>query len=99
MKNEILALIYCSRNTYQTVRRAAFQLEAAYRKGHSTTQVEDVFWAAADSYKLLIDKERGILLRYDAVHDGETYASAYVEGVTFNESIPDSIFTLATDES
>jgi hypothetical protein len=72
--------------------REAVQVQALYRKGKSRSY-EPMFWSTADEYELLIDKERGILLRYAAKLAGEEFAVASVDQVIFDEPIPERIFS------
>ncbi|HLU10183.1 MAG TPA: hypothetical protein VK003_10990 [Oceanobacillus sp.] len=74
--------------------RDAIQIKAIYRKGKSRSY-EPMFWSTADEYELLIDKERGILLRYAAKLAGEEFAVASVDQVSFDQPIPERIFTFS----
>lgn len=72
--------------------REAVLVKAVLRQGKEPIQ-EPFFWGAADEYELLVDKERGILLRYSARLDGHEYALAAADRVVFDESIPQSTFS------
>jgi hypothetical protein len=74
--------------------REAVQVKAVYRKGKNRTY-EPMFWSTADEYQLLIDQERGILLRYAAKLAGVEFAAASVEQISFDEPIPDTVFSLS----
>ena len=56
---------------------------------------DGIFWSTADEYDLLVDKERGILLRYAARLDGQEFAVAEVEHVSFDEPIPQDVFSFS----
>ncbi len=51
------------------------------------------WWKGADEYELLIDAERGILLRIEARRQGEGFAGVEVMDIEFDVSIPDSAFS------
>jgi hypothetical protein len=72
--------------------RDAVQVQAVYRKGKSRIY-EPMFWATADEYELLVDKERGVLLRYAAKLEGQEFAVATVNHLVFDEPIADTIFS------
>jgi len=72
--------------------REAIRVKAIPRKSKETLAPES-FWIEADEYELLVDKERGILLRYSAKLDGHEYAVAAAESVVFDEPIPESVFS------
>jgi outer membrane lipoprotein-sorting protein len=55
------------------------------------------FWEAADKYDLLVDKERGILLRYAAIVKEKAFAVATVNHATFDEPIPDNVFSFTPE--
>ncbi len=50
-------------------------------------------WHGADHYELLVDAERGILLRSNALMDGQAFAGDEIVSVTFDEPAPDDTFT------
>lgn len=58
--------------------------------------VDPGFWTGADSYQLLVDIERGILLRYAASFRDTEYADVSVESVTFDQPIQESLFAPPT---
>jgi len=72
--------------------REALQVRAIARKGKETAR-DPFFWGGADDYELLVDKERGVLLRYAAKLRGQDMAVAAVERVVFDAPIPDDVFT------
>ncbi|MEM2002070.1 MAG: hypothetical protein QXT77_05450 [Candidatus Methanomethylicaceae archaeon] len=57
------------------------------------------FWDTADEYDLLVDKERGILLRYSAQLNSQEYAVVSAESVVFDEPIPDNTFSFTPTSS
>jgi hypothetical protein len=71
--------------------REAVRVRALYQPGKETVR-DRFFWEAADEYDLLVDKERGILLRYAAIIKENAFAVAAVKHVTFDEPIPDNVF-------
>lgn len=71
--------------------REALQVRAIARKGRDVAR-DPFFWGGADDYELLVDKERGVLLRYAARLRGEEIAVAAVEHVVFDAPIPDDVF-------
>lgn len=71
--------------------REAVQVKSVFRKGKDLAR-DPGFWGGADEHELLVDKERGILLRYAARLRGQEIAVASVEHVTFDEVIPDDVF-------
>ncbi len=73
-------------------KREAVGIRAVFRKGKDLPRA-DFFWGAADEYELLVDKERGILLRYAAKIGGQEFAIASVDHVIFDEPIPEGIFS------
>ena len=75
--------------------REAVQVRAVYQKGQDYIP-EAFFWATADEYHLLIDKEYGILLRYAAILDGAEYAVSSVKHVVFDALIPAETFVFTT---
>lgn len=72
--------------------REAIRIRAIPRKNRGTAL--DDFWSIADEYDLLVDKEKGILLRYSAKLDGQEFAIASADFVLFDQQIPDSVFCL-----
>lgn len=71
--------------------REALQVRAVFRKGKEMAH-DPCFWGGADDYELLVDKERGILLRYAARLGEQDVAVAAVEHVVFDAAIPDDVF-------
>jgi hypothetical protein len=72
--------------------REAVRVRSFSRKGRDYSW-EPFFWSGADEYELLVDRERGILLRYSASYGGQEYAIAAVEGVIFDEPISQEVFS------
>jgi len=72
--------------------RAAVRLRAAPRH----VSWHDLFGLApgADRYELLVDAERGILLRAEALLEGTTLAWSEVVEVAFDEQLPPEVFVL-----
>lgn len=71
--------------------RAAVQVRAVYHKRQEYLH-EAFFWATADEYRLLIDKEYGVLLRYAAIINGTEYAVSAIEHIVFDAPIPPETF-------
>lgn len=74
--------------------REAIQVRATYQKRQEYLH-EAFFWATANAYHLLVDKEYGILLRYAAQLNGMEYAISDVERVVFDAPIPPKTFVFA----
>lgn len=54
---------------------------------------EDFFWATADEYAFVVDRECGILLRYAYLLDGREVAVSSVDDVMFDQLIPAEVFS------
>lgn len=78
--------------------REVIQVRATSRRGREVAW-DSFFWTAADGYNFLVDKERGILLRYAALVGDQAFAVASVENIVFDEPIPDNIFSFAAAAS
>lgn len=52
-------------------------------------------WWGADEYEVLVDAERGVLLRCASRLNGEDFNALEVEEISFDERFPDDIFTAA----
>ena len=50
-------------------------------------------WKCVDEYEILIDQERGVLLRYAGIVDDEEAGVLSVRSVAFDEPIPDEVFS------
>lgn len=74
--------------------RPAIEVRGTWEKRIDTLH-EAYFWATADEYRLLVDQEYGILLRYAAVIDGEEYAVSSVEEVVYDQPIPPETFVFS----
>jgi outer membrane lipoprotein-sorting protein len=72
--------------------REAVRVRSFSRKGRDYS-LEPFFWSGADEYELLVDRERGILLRYSASYGGQEYANAAVEEMIFDEPISHEVFS------
>ena len=48
----------------------------------------------ADSYEVLLDRRRGILLKYTALLDSAPYAGAEFSEVAFDVELPDDTFSV-----
>ncbi len=75
--------------------------------GRKTLRVEAVrvardsrpaLWQWIDHYEILVDEERGVLLRYAGIVDGEEAGIFSVRSVNFDEPIPDAIFSYEPPE-
>jgi hypothetical protein len=75
----------------QYAEREALQVQAVAHQGKEAAR-DPFFWGGADDYELLVDKERGVLLRYAAKLRGQDMAVAAVERVVFEALIPDDVF-------
>ncbi len=75
----------------QYLGREALPVRAVPRKGKEVAR-DPFFWGGADDYELLVDKERGVLLRYAARLREQEVAIAAVEHVVFDAPIPDDVF-------
>jgi hypothetical protein len=51
----------------------------------------------ADEYELLVDAERGVLLRSEARIDGDPFLIVEATAVAFDEDLPDALFAPAAD--
>ncbi|MFO7321000.1 MAG: hypothetical protein DIU68_004670 [Chloroflexota bacterium] len=74
--------------------RQAIRVRATYRKGKNRIY-EPLFWGTADEYELLVDQERGILLRYAAKLEQREIAVASVRHVAFDQPLSDDLFAAA----
>ncbi len=77
--------------TQHHAEREAIHVRATYQK-HKESLYDAFFWATADEYYLLVDKEYGILLRYAARLNDTEYAVSAVDRVVFNAPIPPQTF-------
>lgn len=73
--------------------REAVHVRATYQKRKDHLH-DAFFWATADEYRLLIDAEYGVLLRYAGLLDGSAYAVSSVEHIAFDAPIPPETFAL-----
>ncbi len=78
------------------------ETQQARRRAHRVRGLPNrVFWhdpfglaPGADEYMLLIDAERGILLRAAALLDGDEFAVSEIDEVAFDEDLPPERFVL-----
>lgn len=71
--------------------REALRVRGVPRRGREPAW-DPMFWGAADEYDFLVDKEKGILLRYSAKLGEQEYAIATVDKILFDQSIPMELF-------
>jgi hypothetical protein len=76
------------------VRARAQRLSAASEEGGERLG----YWDYIKDYEILVDRERGILLRYAGIVDGEEAGVLSVRSVRFDEPIPDEIFAYEPPE-
>lgn len=62
------------------------------RATRRATQPRLAYWDYIKDYEILVDAERGILLRYAGIVDGEEVGIMSVRSVRFDELIPDTVF-------
>lgn len=72
--------------------RAGIAVRGKYLK-HRVLLFEDFFWATADEYAFIVDKEYGILLRYAYIQNGHEIAVSSVDDVIFDQPIPAEVFS------
>ena len=80
-------------NQAEYIDRAIIEVEARYKR-NADFLFEPFFWATADKYRLSVDADTGILLRYSAVVDDEEIAVLAVEDIEVNQPINPTIFEL-----
>lgn len=56
--------------------------------------LDDMLWPGAEAYDLLVDAERGVLLRFAARQGDAVYAATEFVELAFEEEFPADIFTL-----
>lgn len=56
------------------------------------------FWEYVDHYEVIVDQERGVLLRSAALVDGEEAGTFSIQSVRFDEPIPDDVFSYEPPE-
>jgi outer membrane lipoprotein-sorting protein len=59
---------------------------------HRELLFEDFFWATADEYTFIVDREYGVLLRYAYIQDSREVAVSSVDEVIFDQPIPANVF-------
>jgi hypothetical protein len=69
--------------------RSALRVLATRRDAKSRLS----FWDYVDQYEILVDAERGVLLRYAGIVDGEEAGVFAVRAVHFDEPIADEVFS------
>jgi outer membrane lipoprotein-sorting protein len=57
-------------------------------EGHAPTK-----WKSIDDYRLIVDSERGILLRCEGIVDDQPAVVVEASSIEFDLPIPDSIFS------
>lgn len=72
--------------------RAGVLVRGKYLK-YRALVFEDFFWATADEYAFIVDREYGILLRYAYILDHREIAVSSVNEVIFDQPIPANIFS------
>lgn len=72
--------------------REGMAVRGTYLK-HRELLFEDFFWATADEYALIVDREYGILLRYAYLLDGREATVSSVDEVIFDQPIPRKVFS------
>lgn len=73
--------------------RQAIRVRSAYRRNAYLT-LDGLFWSRASSYELLVDRERGTLLRYAALEGDIEVAVASVTNVAYDVAIAEEIFSI-----
>jgi hypothetical protein len=58
----------------------------------------DDFFYVGDHYDVVVDLERGVLLKYAAVKGDMVYAEARVETIAFDQSIDESVFSTTREQ-
>jgi outer membrane lipoprotein-sorting protein len=71
--------------------REGIAVRGKYLK-HRNLLFEDFFWATADEYTFIVEKEYGVLLRYAYIQDSREVAVSSVDEVIFDQPIPASVF-------
>jgi outer membrane lipoprotein-sorting protein len=56
------------------------------------SQIDPGLWPGADQYRLLVDRQHGILLRAEALQDGNTYAATTFTDLAIDQAIPEERF-------
>lgn len=73
--------------------RDAIRVRAVRRRGRAVI-VDPLFWEHADGHELLVDRERGILLRYDSWIGDMVYATASATEVVFDMPLSHELFAV-----
>lgn len=81
------------------INRTAIRVDASYERNREIFWLEDHIWTRADRYRLLVDAERGIVLRCAAVIDAQEVVIEEVEEVVFDELLRDEVFQIPADPS
>lgn len=76
--------------------RDALRVRAVPRPGRDAL-VDPLFWETGDEFELLVDHQRGVLLRYEARSGGETFAVAVAEHLVFDEPLAQDTFVFPVD--
>lgn len=76
------------------INRPAIRVEATYERNREIFWLEDHIWTRADKYNLIVDAERGIVLRYVAIIDDKEAVIEDVEYVAYDEPLGDELFQI-----
>jgi outer membrane lipoprotein-sorting protein len=80
------------------VGREALSVSARPRPGSDDCDLDWLLMGlstGADEYRLIVDRERGVLLRVEALLDGAPFAVEEVREIAFDETLPDELFSFA----
>jgi hypothetical protein len=69
--------------------RPAIEATAHWRRGIDLGHID---WPYADELRIAIDPEFGLMLKFEAVLDGEPFIRWVAEQIAFNEALPDEVF-------
>lgn len=72
--------------------RARDAIQVLARPRQHADETASIPWPGSDEYELIVDTERGVLLRLGARVAGQEFASQEVEWVTFDEPVADALF-------
>jgi hypothetical protein len=73
--------------------RRAVRVLATRSAAESRAESRLALWEYVDQYEILVDAERGVLLRYAGIVDGEEAGVFSVRAVHFDEPIADEVFS------
>ena len=89
---ELEALELRSAGRTRAAGREAIRVEAANPGGWDYPP--EPLWAGADDYELLIDTERGLILRLASRREGRAFDVTEVLEIAFDEAFPEGTFVL-----